>query len=54
MLEYQPTNLPAPGTAIVADKGLAGEDFEEFLADDDLGLILSARAAPPLLPKLAA
>jgi hypothetical protein len=40
MLEHQPANRPAPGTAIVTDKGLAGEDFEAFLTGDDLGLIL--------------
>jgi hypothetical protein len=40
MLERQPANRPAPGTAIVTDKGLAGEDFEAFLAGDDLGLAL--------------
>jgi hypothetical protein len=40
MLERQPANRPAPGTAIVTDKGLSGEDFEEFLAGDDLGLAL--------------
>ena len=32
MLDKQPANRPAPGTAIVADKGFAGEDFEGFLA----------------------
>ncbi len=32
MLECQPANCPRPGTAIVADKGFAGEDFESFLA----------------------
>jgi hypothetical protein len=40
MLERQPANRPAPGTAIVTDKGLSGEDFEEFPAGDDLGLAL--------------
>jgi len=29
-----------PGTAIVTGKGLAGEDFEDFLASEDLGLAL--------------
>jgi hypothetical protein len=28
MLERQPGNRPAPGTAIVTDKGLSGEDTE--------------------------
>ena len=40
MLERQPANRPAPGTAIVADKGFSGEDFEGFLAGPDLGLTL--------------
>jgi hypothetical protein len=40
MLEKQPANRPAPGTALVADKGFAGQDFEEFLAGDDLELTL--------------
>ncbi len=40
MLEKQPANRPAPGTAVVADKGFAGEDFEEFLAGQDLELTL--------------
>jgi hypothetical protein len=40
MLNDQPANRPAPGTVLVTDKGLSGEDFEEFLAGDDLGLIL--------------
>jgi hypothetical protein len=44
-LAGQPANRPAPGTAIVTDKGLAGEDFEDFLASEDLGLAL-IRPAP--------
>ena len=40
MLERQPANRPAPGTAIVTDKGLSGEDTEEFFASPDLGLTL--------------
>ena len=40
MLTGQPANRPAPGSAIVADKGFAGEDFEEFLAGPDLDLTL--------------
>ncbi len=40
MLQRQPANRPAPGTAIVADKGFSGDDFEEFLAGPDLGLTL--------------
>jgi Transposase DDE domain len=40
MLEEQPANRPVLGTAIVADKGFAGEDFEEFLAGENLDLAL--------------
>jgi Transposase DDE domain len=40
ILERQPANRPAPGTAVVTDKGLSGEDFEEFLSGQDLGLAL--------------
>ena len=40
MLKRQPANRPAPGTAIVTDKGLSGEDTEVFLAGPDLGLVL--------------
>ena len=40
MLERQPANRPAPGTAIVTDKGLSGEDTEAFFAGPDLGLTL--------------
>jgi hypothetical protein len=39
MLREQPANRPAPGTVLVADKGFAGTDFEQFLTDD-LGLLL--------------
>jgi Transposase DDE domain len=40
MLERQPVNRPAPGTAIVTDKGLAGEDTEAFFTSPDLELTL--------------
>ena len=40
MLERQPANRPAPGTAVVTDKGLAGEETEAFFAAPDLGLEL--------------
>ena len=40
MLTDQPANRPAPGTAIVTDKGLSGEDTEAFFASPDLGLTL--------------
>lgn len=39
MLAAQPANRPAPGTVLVADKGFAGKDFEDFLTDE-LGLLL--------------
>ena len=40
MLDRQPANRPAPGTVIVTDKGLSGEDTEAFFASPDLGLTL--------------
>jgi hypothetical protein len=40
MLEHQPADRPAPGTAIVADKGFSGDDFEEFPAGEEMGLTL--------------
>jgi hypothetical protein len=40
MLKDQPASRPAPGTVIVTDKGLSGEDTEEFFAGPDLGLTL--------------
>jgi hypothetical protein len=40
MLELQPANRPAPGTAIVTDKGLAGKDTEAFFTSADLNLTL--------------
>jgi hypothetical protein len=40
MLQDQPANRPAPGTAVVTDKGLSGEDTEAFFAGPDLGLTL--------------
>jgi hypothetical protein len=40
MLERQPANRPAPGTAIVTDKGLSGDETEAFFASPDLGLTL--------------
>jgi hypothetical protein len=36
----RPANRPAPGTAIVTDKGLAGEGTEEFFAGPGLDLTL--------------
>ncbi len=40
MLERQPANRPAPGTAIVTGKGLSGQETGEFFAGPDLGLTL--------------
>ncbi len=42
-LTCQPANRPAPGTAVVTDKGLSGQDTEGFFADLDLLLIRPAR-----------
>ena len=39
-LERQPANRPAPGTAVVTDKGLSGQETEEYFACPDLGLAL--------------
>jgi len=40
MLQRQPANRPAPGTAIVTDKGLSGQDTQAFFASPGLGLTL--------------
>ena len=40
LLTGRPANRPAPGTALVTDKGLAGEDTEEFFARPGLELVL--------------
>jgi Transposase DDE domain len=40
MLDRQPANRPAPGTVIVTDKGLSGQDTEAFLASPGLELTL--------------
>jgi hypothetical protein len=40
MLTGQPANRPAPGTAVVTDKGLSGEETEAFFASPDLDLTL--------------
>jgi hypothetical protein len=40
MLQDQPANRPAPGTAVVTDKGLSGEETEAFFTSDELGLTL--------------
>ena len=43
LLGHQAANRPAPGTAVVTDKGLSGEDTEQFFADLGLTLIRPAR-----------
>jgi len=40
MLEDQPANRPAPGTVIVTDKGLSGDDTGAFFASPGLELTL--------------
>jgi hypothetical protein len=40
MLTDQPANRPAPGTAVVTDKGMSGEGTEEFFANPGLELTL--------------
>ena len=49
MLNDQPANRPATGTAVVTDKGLAGEETEAFFAAPDLG---PHRAAPARAQRL--
>jgi hypothetical protein len=39
-LDRQPANRPAPGTAVVTDKGLSGQDTEDYFAGPDLSLTL--------------
>ena len=43
MFEHAPASRPLPGTSIVADKGFAGADFEEFLVGLELTLVRPAR-----------
>jgi hypothetical protein len=40
MLQRQPANRPRPGTDIVTDKGLSGQDTEDFFASPGLELAL--------------
>ena len=40
ILTDQPANRPPPGTALVTDKGLSGEETESFFACPDPGLAL--------------
>ena len=44
LLTHQAANRPAPGTAVVTDKGLAGQETEAFFADLELVLIRPARS----------
>jgi hypothetical protein len=39
-LDRQPANRPAPGSVVVTDKGLSGQDTEDFFAGEDLRLTL--------------
>jgi hypothetical protein len=43
MLEAQPASRPHPGTAVVTDKGLSGQDTEDYFAGLGLTLIRPAR-----------
>ena len=59
MREDQSANRPAPGTAVVTDKGLAGADTGESFAGPDLGLVPDppgpqGRETTPPVPELAA
>jgi hypothetical protein len=44
VLTGQPANRPAPGSAVVTDKGLSGQDTEQLFTGLDLTLI---RPSPP-------
>ena len=56
LLTHQAANRPAPGTAVVTDKGLAGQETEAFFAELELLVIrqLAATNTSPALPQLAA
>jgi hypothetical protein len=43
LLTHQPANRPPLGSAVVTDKGLAGEETEAFFAGLDLALVRPAR-----------
>jgi hypothetical protein len=47
LLGAQPANRPPAGSAVVTDKGLAGQETEAFFADLDLLLIRPARTDEP-------
>jgi Transposase DDE domain len=51
LLDDQPANRPAPGTVVVADKGLAGEETEEFFAGPGLRLTLIRPARKDEAPR---
>ena len=51
MLKDRPANRPAPGTAVITDKGLAGEETEEFFASPGLGLALIRPARKDETPR---
>jgi hypothetical protein len=40
MFSDQPANRPAPGSTVVTDKGLSGEETEECFTSEDLQLTL--------------
>ena len=40
MVQRQSANCPRPGITIVADKGFAWDEYEQFLAGPDLDLTL--------------
>jgi hypothetical protein len=44
LLTHQAANRPAPGTAVVTDKGLAGQETEAFFAELELLVIRPARS----------
>jgi hypothetical protein len=47
LLGAQPANRPPAGSAVVSDKGLAGQKTEAFFADLDLVLVCPARTDEP-------
>jgi len=47
LLAQQPANRPPAGSAVVCDKGLAGEQIEGFFAELGLWLVRPARADEP-------
>ncbi len=49
-LELQLANRPAPGTAVVTDKGLSGQGTEELFTGDGLRLTLIRHTRQPTHP----